>query len=92
MGIYSNVSIFGIRIYIYDNDDSIDTLFEKKYHEIMNHKQMSEAYLFYSQLNNKNKIHFQIYTDCSRRLSYNRDNFIMWQPLPLNTFLEKFGV
>ena len=33
-----------------------------------------------------------IYTECSSTLSYNRNNFMMWQPLHLDTFLEKFGV
>jgi hypothetical protein len=34
----------------------------------------------------------KIYTECSSTLSYGMDNFMMWQPLPLDTFLEKFGV
>ena len=91
MGIYSNGSIFGIRIYTYDNDDSIDTLFEKKYDEIMNQEQLTEAYLFYSQLNNKNNIRFQFYTDCCSTYDiHNKDNFMMWHPMSLQTFLERF--
>jgi hypothetical protein len=34
----------------------------------------------------------KIYTECSSTLSYNGDNFMMWYPLPLDTFLEKFDV
>ena len=29
---------------------------------------------------------------CSSTLNYNSDNFMMWNPLPLDTFLEKFCV
>jgi len=93
MGIYSNGSIFGIRIYNFnDDDDFANILFEEKYDEVMSYIQMRETYLFYNNLNDKNNIFFKIYTECSSTLSYNRDNFMMWQPLPLNTFLEKFGV
>ena len=53
---------------------------------------MREAYLFYTNLNDKNKIFFNIYTECSSTLSDIRDNFKMWYPLPLDTFLEKFSV
>ena len=53
---------------------------------------MREAYLFYNNLNDKNKICFKIYTECSSTLNYNKDNFMMWQSLSLDTFLEKFGI
>jgi hypothetical protein len=92
MGIYSNGSIFGIQIYNFNDDDDIcNILFEEKYDEVMSYIQMREAYLFYTNLNDKNNIFFKIYTECSSTLNYNRDNFMMWQPLPLDTFLEKFG-
>jgi hypothetical protein len=92
MGIYSNGSIFGIQIYNF-NDDVSNILFEEKYNEIMSHEQMREAHLFYTNLNDKNNIFFKIYTECSSTLNnYNRDNFMIWHTLHLNTFLEKFGV
>ena len=92
MGIYSNSSIFGIQIYNFNNDDISNILFEEKYDKVMSLHQMREAYLFYTNLNDKNKIFFKIYTECTSTLSYNRENFMMWEPLPLDTFLEKFGV
>jgi hypothetical protein len=92
MGIYSNGSIFGIQIYNF-NDDISNILFEEKYNEIMNHEQIRNAYLFYTNLNDKNNILFKIYTECCSTLNYyNKDNFMMWQPLPLNIFLEKFNI
>ena len=91
MGIYTSGRIFGLRIYNFNNgDDFANTLFEEKYDQIMSDEQMREAYLFYKELNDIH-LHFQIYTECSSTLSYNRNNFMMFQPLPLDTFLEKFG-
>ena len=92
MGIYSNGSIFGIQMYNFNDDDISNILFEEKYDEEISYIQMREAYLFYNNLNDKNKICFKIYTECSSTLNYNKDNFMMWQPLSLDTFLEKFGV
>ena len=92
MGIYSNGSIFGIQMYNFNDDDVSNILFEEKQDEIMSYTQMREAYLFYNNLNDKNNIFFKIYTECSSTLNQNRDNFMKWEPLPLDTFLEKFGV
>jgi hypothetical protein len=92
MGIYSNGSIFGIQIYNFNDDDVSHILFEEKYDERMSYNQMREAYLFYTNLHDKKHISFKIYTECSSTLSYGMDNFMMWHPLPLDTFLEKFGV
>jgi hypothetical protein len=92
MGIYSSGDIFGIQIYNFNSDDMGNILYEDKYDDMMSHHQMREAYLFYHNLNDKNKIFFKIYTECTTTLDYNRDNFMMWHPVPLNTFLEKFGV
>ena len=92
MGIYSNGIIFGIQIYNFNDDDVSNILFEEKYDEVMSYHQMREAYLFYINLHDKNKIYFKIYTECSSTLNYNSDNFMMWQPLSLDTFLEKFGI
>ena len=92
MGIYSNGGIFGIQIYNFNEDDVSNILFEEKYDEVMNSHQLREAYLFYTNLNDKNKIFLNVFTECSSTLSDNGDNFMMWYPLPLDTFLEKFGI
>jgi len=92
MGIYGNGSIFGIQIYIFNDDDVSNILFEEKYDEVMSYQQMREAYIFYYILHDKNEIHFKIYTECISTLSNNKDKFMMWHPLTLDTFLEKFGV
>lgn len=87
MGIYSKGSIFGIKIYNFNDDGISNILFEEKYDEIMTHEQMRQAYLFYTILNDKNNISFQIYTECSSTLNYhNKDNFMDWFPMTLNTF------
>ena len=91
MGIYSNGSIYGLRIYNFNREEFSNTLFEEKYDEIMSHEQMSEAYLFYRELNDKKNIHFNIYTECISTLnSYNNTNFMDWYPISLNLFLERF--
>jgi hypothetical protein len=92
MGIYSNGSIFGIQMYYFNDDDISNIFFEKKYDEVMSYIQMREAYLFYNNLIDKNKIFLKIYTECISTLSANRDKFMAWQPFPSDTFLEKFGV
>ena len=92
MGIYSNGSIFGIQMYNFNDDDISNILYEEKYDEVISYIQMREAYLFYNNLNDKNKVFFKIYTQCSSTLNYNKDIFMMWQPFSLDTFLEKFGV
>jgi len=90
MGIYDNGSIFGIRIYNFNEDDFSNTLFEEKYDEIMSHQQMREVYLFYTELNNKNELRFQYYTECSS--TYSEGLFLKWCPMSLNLFLEKFNI
>jgi hypothetical protein len=90
MGIYDNGSIFGIRIYNFNDDDFANILLEKTYNEIISDEEKKAAYLFYTELNNKNEIRFQYYTECSS--SYGEGSFLMWYPLSLNLFLEKFGI
>jgi hypothetical protein len=89
MGIYDNGSIFGIRIYNFNDNDYANILFEKTYHQIMSDEEKKEAYLFYSELNNKNEIRFQYYTECSS--TYGKCTYFHWYPMSLNLFLEKFG-
>jgi hypothetical protein len=90
MGIYDSGRIFGIRIYNFKDDDYDNTLFEEKYDEIMSDEQKNEAYLFYTELDNKNEIRFQYYTECSS--TYDKGVFLMWYPITLNLFLEKFDI
>jgi len=90
MGIYDNGSIFGIRIYNFNDDEFANILFEKKYDQIMTNEQMREAYLFYIELNNKNEIHFECYTECSS--TYHKGLFTKWCKMSLDLFLEKFGI
>ena len=90
MGIYSNGKIFGLRIYHFTEDDIGNTLFEEKQDETMTHAQMREAYLFYTELNNKSEIHFEYYTECSS--TYREGLFLKWCQMSLNLFLEKFGI
>ena len=93
MGIYDSGIIYGIRIYNFNDDDFENILFEENYDTIMSHQQMSEAYLFYHQLKDKKNIYFKIYTECSSTLDiHNKENFMMWYPMSLNSFLEKFNV
>jgi hypothetical protein len=90
MGIYSSGKIFGIRIYNFNDDDLSNTLFEEKYDEIMSHEQMNEAFLFYTELNDKDKVFFKIYTECSSTYNLNNKVFMEWFPLSLDLFLEFF--
>jgi hypothetical protein len=90
MGIYDNGNIFGIKIYNFNDDDFANILFEKTYNEIMSDEEKKKAYLFYTELNNKNEIHFQYYTKCSS--TYSEGIFLRWYPMSLNLFLEKFGI
>ena len=92
MGIYNSDSIFGLKIYNFndDDDDIANILFEKTYNEIMSDEEKKKAYLFYTELNNKNEIHFQYYTECSS--TYSEGFVLMWNPMSLNLFLEKFSV
>lgn len=92
MGIYSNNEIFGIQIYNFNDEDASNILFEEKYDEIMSFQQMRQAYLFYTNLNDKNNLFFKVYTECSSTLDNNSPNFMMWYPISSNTFLEKFSV
>jgi hypothetical protein len=58
----------------------------------MSDEQNKEAYLFYTELNNENKIFFRIYTECSSTYDiHNNKKIMMWQPISLNLFLENFG-
>jgi hypothetical protein len=51
MGIYDSGSVFGIKMYNFNDDDFANILFEKIYTEIMSDEEKKETYLFYSELN-----------------------------------------
>ena len=90
MGIYTDLSIFGIRIYNVSYDDDIYNLFQRKYDLIMTDEKIKEAYLFYEELYDKQDIFFQIYTETSS--TYDEGVFMMWYSITTNDFLEKFGI
>jgi hypothetical protein len=93
MGIYSNGSIFGISIHTLNDDDyNVNILFEEKYDEIMSHEQIREAYLFYTELNDKNNLLFKVYTECTSTLDIEKHNFMKWHTISLNQFLENFDI
>ena len=92
MGIYTSGKIFGIKIYTFDDDDISYTLLERKYDVLMNNEQMKEAYLFYTELHDKNNVRFKIYKEISSTYDKNNENYMDWHPISLNIFLEKFSV
>ena len=92
MGIYTSGKIFGVKIYTLDDDDISYTLFERKYDVIMTVEEMKEAYLFYTELHDKNSVRFKIYTEISSTYNKNNENYMDWHPISKNIFLEKFSV
>jgi hypothetical protein len=90
MGIYESGAVFGIRIYHMNEDDFANVLFEEIGDEIMSLEQMREIYLFYKELDNKNEIRFQYYTECSS--TYGEGTFLKWCPMSLNLLLEKLSI
>lgn len=90
MGIYDSGNIFGIKMYNFNDDDLSNILFEKTYTKIMSDEEKKKTYLFYTELNNKNKIHFQYYTECSS--TYGEGTYFNWFTMPVNLFLEKFNI
>lgn len=93
MGIYCNDMIYGIFIYYFNDNKISNILFVKMYDEQMNEEQKKEAFLFYTNLNDKNNVFFKIYTECSSTYDIdNKENFFMWYPITLNFFLDKFNV
>lgn len=92
MGIYSDNNIYGIIIYISNDDDTIKILYEVKCDDIMSHEQIREAYLFYNNLDNKNKdnLDFRVYTKCVS--TYDTESFMSWWKISLDTFLEEFDI
>ena len=86
MGIYTSGKIFGVKIYTLDDDDISYTLFERKYDVIMNNEQMKEAFLFYTELHDKNNVRFKIYTEFSSTYDKDNENYMDWHPISLSYF------
>jgi hypothetical protein len=92
MGIYTSGKIFGVKIYTLDDDDISYTLFERKYDVIMTVEEMKEAYLFYTELHDKNNVCFKIYTEFSSTYNKDNKNYMEWHRISENIFLEKFSL
>jgi hypothetical protein len=86
MGIYTNGSILGIRIY--QQYETTTDLLKTKTNQPLNGEQMKNAYAFYQALENKENIFFHIYTECCSTKDSN--TFMAWFPITLETFLETF--
>ena len=89
MGIYSNGTVYGIRI-CHVVDDEINTLYETTFDVIMNDSQKQKAYIFYMNLNNKNDLLFRIYTECSS--TYGANIYKSWESINVSDFEKKFNV
>lgn len=95
MGIYTNGSLYGVRMYNFNEDGVSNMLFEEKYDEKMSREQMRESFLFYAQLKDKKNIYFQFYTECTSTMNNNlthTETFMDWFPMSLTTFLEHFRI
>lgn len=93
MGIYSNGTVYGIRIYRFNDDGEYYTLFDKRFDDIMSDDQKKEAYLYYCGLENK-AVLFQIYTECCSTydMQHNQNSFMKWMHIQLDMFVENFGI
>jgi hypothetical protein len=91
MGIYPSDDIYGVRIYNFINDEG-NVLFERKYDTIMSYETIQEAKLFYDELceTDKNNVFFKIYTECST--TYNSGLCMIWLPITLDLFIQKFSI
>jgi hypothetical protein len=85
MGFYDNGTVYGIKMYSVEG-----IIFEKICDELMSNEEKKKAYLFYTEINDKDGISFKYYTECSS--TYGEEIFLMWFPISLEFFLEKFGV
>jgi hypothetical protein len=92
MGIYTSGKIFGVKIYTLDDDDISYTLFERKYDVLMTIEQMKEAYLFYTELHDKNNVRFKFYTELISTHNIENEHYMDWEPMSLGLFLKIFGV
>lgn len=87
MGLYPSDFIYGISIYNFVNDE-INILFEKQYETVMSNETIKETIEFYNELKDKNDIKFKVYTECST--TYCHGTCMMWVPITLDIFIQKF--
>lgn len=89
MGIYPSGIIYGIKIYNIIDDNAYN-LYVMQCHAVMSIEKRKEAKKFYENLQEptKSSARFLIYTECS---SPAEDDFMMWYPISLDVFLDKFG-
>jgi hypothetical protein len=95
MGIYSNGVIFGIRMYDFNDEGFSNILFEQVYVDKINREQMIESYLVYEELSNKNKnkIFFNILTECMTTHELNnKKKYMDWYPISPEQFLKTFKI
>lgn len=109
LGLYDNGKVFGIHMYIYYYEgEHINVVYEKKYDELMSDEQKKEAYLFYTELKNKNTELNKNQPPELEEYSMNNNNeihflyytecrfdgkyILRWHPMSLELFLEKFSV
>lgn len=95
MGIYPSGRIFGVLLYIInENENTTTDLYKCMYEHVMTENQMYEAYLFYKNLNDKTNISFKIYTECCDLFDshYNLNTYMVWFPISLESFVNNFGI
>jgi len=85
MGYYDNGTVYGIKMYSVEG-----IIFEKICDELMSDEEKKKAYLFYTEINDKNGISFRYYTECSS--TYDEEIFLMWFPISLDFFKKNFDV
>jgi hypothetical protein len=88
MGVYDSGCINGIRIYKF-NDGFANILYEKIFNDVMTYAEKADAYLFYTELDNNNDLHFQYYIDC--RNTCEEGVHFLWCPISLEQFCEGFA-
>jgi hypothetical protein len=58
----------------------------------MSVEQMKEAFLFYTELHDKNNVRFRIYTEFSSTYDKDNKNYMDWHPISENIFYEQFDL
>ncbi len=92
MGIYTSDDIYGIRIYIFNEDDSMNILYEKTYQEIVNKEELKKAYLFYIKLIDKNVVFFSLYKPYNCTFDNYDEELYDWFPISLIKFIETTNI
>jgi hypothetical protein len=93
MGIYSNGTVFGIKMYFVTNEDEVTNVFEKIYETQMTEEQKHEVGIFHTNLQEqvKEKIKFQYYTETWSTYDMNNKTLLkMWLPMQYTDFLQHF--